>query len=94
MKRRIGKFVIDRGLFDQAFNNEICTKDLQEILSNFLVVRAEMIFYRDSVEYHAYSTLFDVIPEGVDVPVYELQIEYSIAKDEPTKLKLLEVIRI
>ena len=68
-ERRGGFFTIDKELiFDQP--------DLvMSLLSNFLIVRAEMNFMSERVEYQAYSPLFKPTVQGGEYPHYDIIID-------------------
>lgn len=66
--RRRGKFKVSRELLSSA------TPVLVEFMKNFLVVRAEMHFNGDLIEYVAISELFDPIKESYDAPEYDFTI--------------------
>lgn len=62
---RIGRFVVSADLL----------RDWEQILplmAGMVVVRCEWMYYNRTVEYIAYSRLFDEIGEGFDPPKYEM----------------------
>ena len=69
--KRKGKFYVSRRIGEMAIDNEW----LRECLfSNFVIIRAEYLFYNDQIEYIAYSPLFREVEEGESIPRYELII--------------------
>ena len=70
--RRRGKFMVSRELLSEA------TPELVEFMKNFLIIRAEMLFHTDAIEYIAISELFDPVKEGYDAPEYDFTITKKI----------------
>lgn len=63
-KRRLGKFSFTRDFIEE------CPQIAQEILSTVIVVRAEMLYDRDAIEYVGLSHSFESLPCGVAAPHY------------------------
>lgn len=64
---RAGRFRIHRMFFE--------TRDSEKLLrffGNFVVVRAELLYTEDCVEYTAYSPLFELVDRGDLIPLYEV----------------------
>ena len=68
MNNRVGKFKMSHRLLRADLDN------IRWVLSHFVIVRAESLYYDDTIEYVAYSELFDEIPEGEIIPEYEIII--------------------
>jgi len=66
--RRLGKFSIDRDYIDT--NPGV----VQQILSTVIVVRAEMMYHLDKVEYIGLSHSFEALPCGQVAPWYTPKI--------------------
>lgn len=97
--RKYGKFSIHKELIDKAINNEVHRGDLQSILANFLILRAEMDFCSNSIEYIAFSDLFEEVEEGCISPSYTLFIAEIPAvgipiEDGITRLSFLRVEKL
>lgn len=71
--KRIGKFSIQKWLIDECVNG-LPTNELYEIFSKVIVIDAKYDYMSDSIEYTAYSELFDPIPMGQVAPVYSVLI--------------------
>jgi len=66
--RRIGRFAISRELVER--DQEIARK----IMGRCIIVRCEMMYHADSLEYMAMSPDFDEIDQGMIAPEYEVHI--------------------
>ena len=55
---------------------------------NIIVIRAEMLYARDCIEYHGVSPAFDVIETGEIMPLYEIQ---AIRDNNETYFKAVRV---
>lgn len=64
LKTRIGKFEISMVFFESA------PEEVMRILGRCLVVRAEWLFHKRTIEYMAYSLDFDTGPEFRAAPEY------------------------
>jgi hypothetical protein len=51
---------------------------LLSLMSNFLIIRAEMHFVPRLIEYKAYSHLFGVVDEGDAIPVYNIIVDKGV----------------
>ena len=69
--RRIGKFYISCEFIE--YNPEVVRK----IMSKMIVVRAEVLWNRAAVEYHAICDLFDHVGIGCDAPEYKIVFQDS-----------------
>jgi hypothetical protein len=63
---RLGRFDIPRQTIIE--NPEIAVA----ITNNMVIFRAEMMLYKDAIEYMAIYSMFDEIREGVTIPYYEI----------------------
>lgn len=86
-RNRKGRFHINRDFINSCFNNEIKGKQLQEFLSNFIIVRAETLFAMDAVEYDAYSELFDEVPQNIATPIYKVVINSRVINENDSLIK-------
>ena len=68
-KRRLGKFYIDTALIESSPGTVF------EILSTVIVVRAEMRWDMDAIEYIGISHSFECLPCGRRVPEYKAIFE-------------------
>lgn len=68
MKNRVGKFSISNIMLERNFGI------VRSILSKCVVVRCEMMFANNLLEYVAISPEFDEIEPGKTIPEYEVQI--------------------
>ena len=68
-KKRKGKFLISKDLLES-----LDSEKLNLLFKDILIVRAEMIFHLDQVEYYAYSEHFDEVDLGFVVPEYQAVI--------------------
>jgi|GEM_PF-4626289 len=69
IERKIGIFEIDRVTILR--NSDLA----KHILENMLVVRAESLFYKDAIEYVAYSDLFELIDYNIQTPRYKMEVD-------------------
>lgn len=74
MKRKVGKFIASRNIVN---NLEYMTVLMQKCI----IYRAEASFYQDSIEYLAYSEMFDEISEGEIIPSYQIIFDYDSSSD-------------
>jgi hypothetical protein len=83
MKKRLGKFYINKSMIDE--------KDTPDILARmaFVPYRVELLAYRNDFEFIGTSKLFDEHTIGYDVPEYQIVI--STARDKSGKAKLIGV---
>ena len=65
LKRR-GRFKISRRMIE---NDPMLIK---RIMGEMIIVRAELMWIGDEIEYVAYSKLFDIIPEQEESPFYKI----------------------
>lgn len=72
MKNRLGKFYIDKDLIENNF------EEVQKIMSKVVVVRAEMLYQSNSIEYMAISKDFDEVSEGKEIPTYKVKVSQDI----------------
>jgi hypothetical protein len=49
--------------------------DVLKIMTHTIIVRAEMRFSRDTIEYEALSLLFDEVQEGQIYPRYDIEVD-------------------
>lgn len=77
-----------------ALNKEINVAELQKILSNFIIVKAELDFCSDEVHYIAYSELFDAVPKGSVPPNYTLDIIGKFQPGKRIEITLERVVRL
>ncbi len=68
-ENRVGRFSIQRWLIDHRAD------ELTVIFGRVVIVRAEMMFDRDSVEYTAYSSDFEPMKKGHITPEYNVWVE-------------------
>ena len=68
MRKRIGRFSISREFVDK--NPEV----VLAIMGRVIVVRCEMMYQHDELEYIALSPYFDELPPGMITPKYEVVI--------------------
>ena len=70
-ENRIGRFSISRRLL-------LTSKRLCALFGTMIVVRADSDFYRDSVDYIAYSAIFPAIEHGAEPPKYHIWINVDV----------------
>jgi len=68
-RRNIGRFSID------SIENKL--KEAQVVLAGLVVVRAEMVFHNDRIEYTALGEAFAPVNEGDEIPIYDPIISYD-----------------
>ena len=77
---RVGKFLVSRQLIRG------CPADtLFRFFANFIIVRAELLYLPDSIEYVAYSALFAVTDAGDRTP------EYIVSMDENSNVLVEQI---
>lgn len=62
--RRIGRFSITLDIIERYPETVRCA------LRDMIVVRAEMVYWSESIDYVAISPLFAEAPPNLDIPVY------------------------
>lgn len=81
-ERRIGRFRIDRHLIDNR------PEDVLRLLRDILIVRAELSYEYDAIEYVGISEQFASVPEGCITPEYfieeQVETEEVHTMDAPT----------
>ncbi|HEY9705769.1 MAG TPA: hypothetical protein V6C58_25255 [Allocoleopsis sp.] len=70
-KQRYGTFYIRRQMLEQAKTDSEVRATISDIFSKCIIVRAELMFATDEVEYRAYSDAFDEIDIHEVAPKYE-----------------------
>lgn len=73
--RRIGRFLVQRKLI----YDEPATVRL--IFEGLIVVRAEMLYHQDAIEYTALGGIFDEVAQDKPVPLYRIEISRHIDPD-------------
>jgi hypothetical protein len=68
-QHRIGRFSISHHALRYSTGEQLCS-----LFGNFIVMRAESMFVSDSIEYLAYSALFEPCDYGDIPPEYTLKI--------------------
>ena len=68
MNKRIGRFAMSRQLVEQ--DSEIA----RAVMGRCIVVRCEMMYWHDTLEYMALSPDFDEVPQGTVTPEYDVII--------------------
>lgn len=69
-ENRAGKFFVDRVYFIEHAD------ELMSFMSGILIVKAEMLFHRDGVEYVGYSDRFKPLGQGIEVLNYRLLVKH------------------
>lgn len=81
--RKIGKFYINDNYFDDFYIGKeflYKNKEFLSFMKNFLVIKAEHLMHMQCIEYYAYSELFDIVKDGMEIPIYDIQ--YKIVKNK------------
>ena len=68
MDKRIGRFAMRREIVEQD------PETARAIMARCIVVRCEMMYAHDTLEYVALSPDFDEVPQGAIVPEYDVII--------------------
>lgn len=68
MNRRIGHFALSRELVERH------PEMARAVMGRCVVVRCEMMYANDALEYMALSPDFDEVPPGMTVPLYDVLI--------------------
>lgn len=74
-QRRVGKFSISRDMIENG------PELVKQILGKCVVVRAEMMFDRDAIEYIAFCDEFDEVYLGSRPPSYAIECSKRIDED-------------
>lgn len=95
LENRLGRFAIDASTLQEVRHstNDVLVTSFMKIMSNFLIVKAEMQFASDTVEYIAYSMLFDKISDNKVAPYYRVWIEANYHDGRIVGLELIEVTK-
>lgn len=72
-ERRIGLFAINRSLIADAPFEE-----LLKFFANFLIVRAEAIYWTNTIQYVAYSPVFEPVDPSKDPPLYMINMDSEL----------------
>ena len=75
--RRLGKFFISLKVIDQY------PIELKRLFYNVLIIRAETLYWNNTIEYTAISQYFDEIAEGCEPPIYK----FIFDRDKPYFMK-------
>ena len=71
MNQRIGRFAMSRQLLERD------PETSRAVMGRCIVVRCEMMYAHDTLEYMALSPDFDEVPQGAIVPEYKVIISDS-----------------
>jgi len=77
--KRYGRFSIDRRFIED--DPDKISNMFSEL--KIIVLRAEMLYHKDAIEYIAYSPFFDMVPDGYIPTEYNIIVHKNI--DEETK---------
>ena len=80
---RRGSFKVSASFLDNA------TTEIFDFMSNFIIVKAEMNYFGNYIDYSAVSPLFDTIDEDAVVPEYDFEITRLI--DGTIKIKTIRI---
>lgn len=69
MMRRFGRFIICRKGIDDFSTN------VKRIMGKCIIIRAQMLYECDAIEYYAISEHFDLLEPGTIPPTYEWHID-------------------
>lgn len=64
--RQIGRFRIHADIVRERWQR------LRPMMADFVIVRAEMDFVSDHIEYTAFSEWFEPVPLGIQAPLYDI----------------------
>jgi hypothetical protein len=78
MPRRLGKFCVDLGLIVDAEADQAAREALRLIMNEVIVVKAEVVWERDAVEYVAISECFKPCAAGLETPFYGWRIRWAL----------------
>lgn len=67
MKRK-GFFKLDKQIIEKE------PEIVMQLLGKMIIVRAEMMYITNTIEYGAYSELFEEVEEGKFIPTYDIKI--------------------
>ncbi|MBK6322361.1 hypothetical protein [Candidatus Aalborgicola defluviihabitans] len=76
MNRRIGRFAMSRQLVERD------PETARAVMGRVIVVRCEMMYMYNTLEYMALSPDFDEVPEGMIAPEYDVHISDSGSRIE------------
>lgn len=79
-ERRLGRFTISTNVIDTS------PEIVMLCLSKVVVVRAEMMFAEQYVEYTGFSPLFDKLAIGALIPLYELVVSRDFGPNQTVDL--------
>ena len=68
IEKRVGKFRIPVQFIRDITNKNI----LSNLFKNVIVIREEMQFWHNNIEYEAFSEMFDEIEDGLETPYYDV----------------------
>lgn len=80
-ENRIGIFEISQPLIEKA--DYVL---LRRVFGHMIIVRAEAMYHKNCIEYHAYSDLFEEIPPEVVPPRYLINYDKELDEFSATKM--------
>ena len=70
-ERRVGTFEISYDLI------KLNWRDVLLLMRDVIIVRAEMMVHKNSIEYIAYSPKFEICEEGIISPLYQPEVHQA-----------------
>ena len=88
-RNRIGKFRISTPTIEDARRdiNSRSSKTLAVVMAHMIVVRAELLFEFNAIEYTAISKLFAPLQDCSAAPMYTIRLQLS--EDEEQRVKVI-----
>ena len=89
--KRVGKFSIEHYLIDSDDPSMV-----HLMLANKVIVRAEVRYEMDAIEYHAYSDDFDEVEPGQQIPEYVAEFsrqQIAVPDDQSGGVKMISVFQ-
>ncbi len=86
--KRVGKFSIERYLIGDD------PSTVHQMLANKVIVRAEVLYEMDAIEYHAYSDDFDEVENGQKIPEYVAEFSREhVSGDNTDSVRIINVFQ-
>ena len=82
VQNRVGKFEIDHKTFVNDLNA------IKEVMKKVVIVRAECMFYSNSIEYIGYCEDFDHCPHGNSPDTYSIIVKTELLEDNTLEYKI------
>lgn len=92
--KRMGRFRISMGFFQNQISDEEFNVVTQLLFSHIFITRAEYEYLANVIYYEGYCSLFDIVEERNEIPWYEFIIHATKSIDKSSITYELEVKKV